>query len=319
VAVIGLSGVQSLDVVGPMEVFAVANQHRRQESEYRVVLGTPDGEPLITHAGFSMGPATALAELPDDIDTIVVAGGSEVAMRAAIAETDLIPWLRDRGSRTRRVASVCTGAFVLAAAGLLDGKRATTHWNNCGQLQAHFPAVRVEPDAIFVSEPPFFTSAGVSAGIDLCLALVEADMGASTALAVARELVLFLRRPGGQSQFSAGLDVQVSAESRLRRLVTELMEDPTGDLSVPALASRVGMSARSFSRNFRRDAGVAPAQFVELARLARAKALLEASDWPIERIAERAGFGSRDGLQRAFQKHVGITPADYRSRFSAAR
>ena len=204
VAVIGLPGVQSLDVVGPMEVFAVANQHKRQETGYRVMLGTPDGEPLITNAGFAMGPATALAEMPDDIDTIVVAGGSEAAMRAAISDTDLVPWIQDRASRTRRVASVCTGAFVLAAAGLLDGRRATTHWNNCSQLQAHFPAVRVEPDAIFISEPPFYTSAGVSAGIDLCLALVEADLGAPTALAVARELVLFLRRPGGHPSSAPG-------------------------------------------------------------------------------------------------------------------
>ncbi|HEV7277508.1 MAG TPA: helix-turn-helix domain-containing protein [Devosiaceae bacterium] len=315
VAVIGLPGVQTLDVVGPMEVFAVANQHRRQQEAYRVILGTADGEPLQTHAGLSLGPATALRDMPDDLDTVVVAGGSEAAMRAAVTETGLVPWLQQRAIDTRRVASVCTGAFILAAAGLLDDRRATTHWNSCALLGSLFPRVRVEPDAIFVAEPPVYTSAGVSAGIDLCLALVEADLGAPTALAVARELVLFLRRPGGQSQFSAGLDVQVTAESRLHRLVTEVMENPGGDLSVAALAERAGMSERSFSRRFRREVGTAPAQFVEAARLARAKSLLETSDWPIERVAERAGFGSADGLQRAFQKHLGITPREYRERF----
>jgi transcriptional regulator GlxA family with amidase domain len=315
VVVIGLPGVQSLDVVGPMEVFAVANQHRRQETEYQVILGTPDGRTLPTHAGFEMGPATALSDLPDEIDTIVVAGGSEAAIRAAIAEGILLDWLQDRAARTRRIASVCTGAFILAATGFLDGRRATTHWNTCSQLQALFPNIRVEPDAIFIAEPPFYTSAGVSAGIDLSLALVEADHGATTALAVARELVLFLRRPGGQSQFSAGLDVQLSAESRLHRLVTGVFEDPRGDLSVPALAARAGMSERNFSRNFSREIGMAPAQFVEAARLARAKALLESSDWTVERVSERAGFGSTDGLHRSFQKHVGITPSEYRARF----
>jgi transcriptional regulator GlxA family with amidase domain len=315
VAVIGLSGVQSLDVAGPMEVFAVANQHQRQKIEYRLILATPDGRSLATHAGFELGPATALSDLPDEIDTIIVTGGSEAAMRAAIAEGKLIAWLQERARETRRIASVCTGAFMLAAAGFLDGRRATTHWNTCRQLQELFPRIQVEPDAIFVAEPPFYTSAGVSAGIDLSLALVQADLGAPTALAVARELVLFLRRPGGQSQFSAGLDIQLSAESRLHRLVTQILEDPRGDQSVVALAARAGMSERNFSRSFAREVGMAPARFVEAARLARAKVLLESSDWTVERIAEQSGFGSSDALQRAFQKKLGITPTDYRTRF----
>ncbi len=315
VVVIGLSGVQSLDVVGPMEVFAVANDHRRQDKAYTIILATPDGQPLATHAGNELGPATALESLPDEIDTIIVAGGSEAAMRDEAASGPLIPWLHERSSGTRRIASVCTGAFILAAAGFLDGRRATTHWNNCQQLREHFPKVRVEPDAIFIAEPPFYTSAGVSAGIDLSLALVEADLGAATALAVARELVLFLRRPGGQSQFSTGLQVQLDAESRLHRLVTAILEDPSGDLSVPALAARAGMSERNFSRSFSREVGMAPARFVEQARLSRAKALLESSDWTVERVAHRAGFGSTDGLHRAFHKHLGVAPVEYRERF----
>jgi transcriptional regulator GlxA family with amidase domain len=315
IVVVGLAGVQSLDVVGPMEVFAVANNHRRQDAGYNIILATPDGQSLAAHAGYEIGPATALSDLPDEVDTIIVAGGSEAAMRAEAASGSLIGWLQERSPNTRRIASVCTGAFILAAAGFLDGRRATTHWNNCNQLRDLFPKVRVEPDAIFIAEPPFYTSAGVSASIDLSLALVEADLGAPTALAVARELVLFLRRPGGQSQFSAGLEVQLTAESRLHRLVTGILEDPSGDLSVPALAARASMSERNFSRSFTREVGIAPARFVEQARLGRAKALLEASGWTVERIAERAGFGSTDGLHRAFQKHLGISPTEYRARF----
>lgn len=315
IVIVGLTGVQSLDVVGPMEVFAVANRHRRQHVGYDIILATPDGQPLATHAGLELGPAAALADLPDELDTIIVAGGSEATMRAEAASGKLIPWLQQRFSRTRRIASVCTGAFMLAAAGFLDGRRATTHWNNCQQLRDHFPKVQVEADAIFIAEPPFYTSAGVSAGIDLSLALVEADLGAPTALAVARELVLFLRRPGGQSQFSAGLELRLNAESRLHGLATGILEDPTDDLSVPALAARVGMSERNFARRFAREVGMAPARFVEQARLGRAKALLESSGWTIERIADRAGFGSTDGLHRAFQKHVGISPSEYRQRF----
>ncbi len=236
-------------------------------------------------------------------------------MRAEAERSPLIRWLQERSPRTRRIASVCTGAFILAAAGFLDGRRATTHWNTCDRFQNMFPRVRVEPDAIFIAEPPFYTSAGVSAGIDLCLALVEADLGAQAALAVARELVLFLRRPGGQSQFSVGLEVQLTAESRLHRLVTRILEDPSGDLSVPALAARAGMSERNFSRSFRREVGTAPAHFVEQARVYRAKAFLESSDWTADRVADSAGFGSTDALHRAFQKHLGVSPMDYRSRF----
>ncbi len=227
----------------------------------------------------------------------------------------MLPWLRTRIADTRRIASICTGAFVLAAGGWLDGKRATTHWNQCSTLQALCPNVRIEPDAIYVSDPPFHTSAGVTAGIDLCLALVEADCGAATALAVARELVLFMHRPGGQAQFSVGLDVHANATPRMRILLTDIADDPTGDLGVAALAARLHMSERTFTRNFLEETGLSPAQFVLAARVERAKALLERADWPLERVADRAGFGSVDALQRAFAKRVGISPRDYRARF----
>jgi transcriptional regulator GlxA family with amidase domain len=177
------------------------------------------------------------------------------------------------------------------------------------------PAVRLEPDAIFVADPPFYTSAGVTAGIDLCLSLVEADHGAQVALSVARNLVLFMRRPGGQSQYSAGLNVQAAATPRLRQLVADVTADPSGDLSVPQLAERAGMSERTFSRVFQKETGVGPAAFVEMARVNRAKALLETSDWHLARLAERAGFGSVEALHRAFNKRVGVTPGEFRERF----
>ena len=318
VAILGLDGVQSLDVTGPMEVFAVANQFLEPAARYALVIGSLTGEPVRTHAGMEIGPARALSDLPEALDTIVVAGGGQAEMIAALTGPHLVPFLQARARRTRRIASVCTGAFVLAAAGFLNGRRATTHWRNCAQLQTLFPAIRVEPDAIFVAEPPFYTSAGVTAGIDLCLALVEADHGPQVARSVARELVLFLRRPGGQSQFSAGQGLPAAVEPRLQQLVAALLDDPTGPASLPDLAARAGMSERTFSRRFRRSVGQSPAQFVEAARLARAKALLESSDWPLERVSERAGFGAADALFRAFQKQLGISPGEYRARFAAA-
>jgi transcriptional regulator GlxA family with amidase domain len=203
----------------------------------------------------------------------------------------------------------------LAAAGVLDGRRATTHWDFCDALRNFRPAVRLEPDSIFVADPPFYTSAGVTAGIDLCLSLVEADQGPQVALAVARNLVLFMRRPGGQTQYSAGLNVQAAATPRLRQLIADVSADPCGDLSVPMMAERAGMSERTFSRVFQKETGVGPATFVEMARVNRGKALLETSDWPLLRVAERAGFGSVEALHRGFNKRVGVTPGEYRQRF----
>ncbi|WP_210268072.1 GlxA family transcriptional regulator [Brucella intermedia] len=318
IVVIGYDGVQAMDVVGPMEVFAAANLYLSQPTpQYVVTLASPAGGCVkcSSAGGLQLGNAVALHKLPDEIDTIIVAGGSEEALRRVIFGTTLVEWLKSRSTTTRRLVSVCTGAFVLAAGGFLDGKRATTHWNSVDLLKELRPQVNVEPDAIFVAEPPTYTSAGVTTGIDLCLALVEADCGAQTALSVARQLVLFMRRPGGQSQFSPVLATQVDATPRLRRLLDEIIENPTGDLSGPALADRAGMSERTFSRSFHRETGTTPAQFVEAARIERAKALLETSDWSLPRIAERSGFGSLHSLHRAFQKRLGVTPRSYRDRF----
>ena len=316
IAFLALDGVQTLDLTGPMEVFAIANSFGGQ---YRLQLVSLDGAPIATHAGLQLGPALALESLPAGLDTLVVCGGSEAAMRSAAMDGRAIGWLQARAPGLRRVVSICTGAFVLAAAGLLDGRRATTHWRLASTFRRLFPRVALEPDAIFINDPPFHTSAGVTAGIDLALALVEADHGAELALSVARELVLFLRRPGGQTQFSQGAGLQAGGEPRLARLAARIIDDPAGGpgdgRSLPDLATTVGMSERNFLRAFRKATGQTPARFVEEARLARVRSLLEASTDPLERIAERAGYGSTDSLFRAFRKAMGITPQDYRARF----
>lgn len=313
VALIGYPGAQSLDIVGPLEVFAMANRFGDPEG-YEVMLASPDGGTILCNSGLQLAGSLALADLPDDLDTILVAGGNEDALRRA-AEERVLDWLSVRARSTRRLGSVCSGALILAASGILDGRRATTHWGHIEDMRSLRPTVRLEPDAIFVADPPFYTSAGVTAGIDLCLSLVEADHGPKVALAIARNLVLFMRRPGGQTQYSVGLNVQAAATPRLRALIADVTADPSGDLSVPRLADRAGMSERTFSRLFQKETGVGPASFVEMARVDRAKAFLETSDWTLARVAERAGFGSVEALHRGFNKRVGATPGEYRERF----
>ena len=313
VALVGYAGVQSLDVVGPLEVFSMANRFGGQLF-YDVLLASPRGGDIVCNSGVILSGSIALEDLPTGLDTILIGGGDEDGL-LSMRDTKVMTWLTGRASSTRRVGSVCSGAFVLAAAGVLDGRRATTHWEVCTDLQNFRPSVTVEPDAIFVADPPYYTSAGVTAGIDLCLSFVEADCGPKVALAVARNLVLFMRRPGGQTQYSAGLNVQAAATPRLRQLIADISADPSGDLNVSQLAERVMMSERTFSRVFQKETGVSPAAFVELARVNRAKALLETSDWPLARVADRAGFGSVEALHRAFNKRVFVTPGEYRQRF----
>jgi transcriptional regulator GlxA family with amidase domain len=314
IALIGYPGAQSLDLVGPLEVFSMADR-RTTKRTYEIFLASERGGAIDCNAGLQLAGALLLSELPDRLDTILIAGGDENSSRAA-RESALPAWVRRRARKTRRIGSVCSGTFVLAAAGLLDDRRATTHWGFCEELKAFRPAIRLEPDAIFVADPPFYTSAGVTAGIDLALALIESDCGSDVALSVARNLVLFMRRAGGQTQFSPALNMQFTA-TRLRKLIADVTSDPKGDRSLPALASRAAMSERTFSRVFRRETGTTPAAFVEAARLDRAKVFLEASDWTLARVAERSGFANLHGLHRAFQKRMGVTPADYRKRFGA--
>ena len=313
IAIVGYRGAQSLDITGPFEVFAMANRFGGVMA-YEPILASPHGGEIICNSGLSLASSVAFADLPPNLDTILVVGGDEDGL-LGMRQAGVLEWLTDRAGSTRRIGSVCSGAFVLAAAGLLDGRRATTHWEVCDEMRAFRPAVRLEPDAIFVADPPYYTSAGVTAGIDLCLSFVEDDCGPDLALAVARNLVLFMRRPGGQTQYSTGLNVQVAATPKLRTLIAEISADPCGDRTLPSLADRAGMTERTLSRVFQKETGTTPAAFVEMARVNRAKALLETSDWPLARIAERSGFGSQDALHRAFHKRVRATPGDYRARF----
>jgi transcriptional regulator GlxA family with amidase domain len=307
--------VQLLDVTGPIQVFASANDHVAQAG------GTPpyaikvvaQGRSVMASAGLGLA-AAPLPSVGAALDTLIVAGGQGV--EAAAADATLVDWLRKRAKRARRVASICTGAFLLAASGMLDGRRAATHWSVCAELARRFPAVRVESDPIFVRDGPVWTSAGVTAGIDLALALVEQDLGRGVALAVARYLVVFLKRPGGQAQFSAALSLQ-AAEDRFGALHDWINGHLADDLSLPVLARHAGMSERSFSRHYATATGLTPARAVERLRVETARRLLSESRLPVKRISQRSGFGSEETMRRSFLCLLAATPQDYRARFSS--
>jgi transcriptional regulator GlxA family with amidase domain len=316
VEVLAFPAVQLLDVTGPLQVFASTNDIVAEAGgtrPYVVRVVAPGGMSVTASAGLSL--ATEMlppAEAP--IDTLIVAGGQGV--EAAAADPALVDWVRRRAGRARRTASVCTGAFLLAATGLLDGRRAATHWSFCADLARRYPAILVESDPIFVQDGPIWTSAGVTSGIDLTLALVEQDLGRAVALAVARYLVVFLKRPGGQAQFSAVLSLQAT-EDRFGALHGWIAENLAGDLSLAALAAQAGMSERSFSRHYAEASGLTPARAVERLRVEAARRLLSETRQPVKRIAERCGFGSEETMRRSFLRLLAASPQDYRARFSA--
>lgn len=311
VVLLAFPGVQMLDVTGPAEVLSMAD--RRAGGAYRLELVTPTAAPVAASSGLRLVPDRALSACRGPIDTLMVAGGAGVA--DALADERLVAWIRAAAGRSQRVASVCNGAFLLAAAGLLDGRRATTHWAACSELQRRHPDVLVETDPIFVRDGRMATSAGVTAGIDLALSFVEEDLGAAAALEVARWLVLFLRRPGGQSQYSASMAGQAADREPLRELQGWIADHLDADLSVGALAERAFMSPRNFARAFRREVGLTPAAYVEAVRVERARAALESGDASVEEIASRCGFGTVETMRRAFRRRVSASPSEYRSRF----
>lgn len=314
VAIVAVPPVQPLDVTGPAEVLSIASWVARPRPGYDVeVVGADGVEPIPTRSGYALVPARALADLDGPLDTLVVAGGH--GARTASAAT--VERIAAAAGRARRVASVCTGAFVLAEAGLLDGRRATTHWAYCDELAARRPAVTVERDPIFVVDGPVRTSAGVTAGMDLALALVEEDLGPRVALETARQLVLFVKRPGGQAQFSAQLAAQAAERAPLRELQAWMADHLDADLSVAALARRAAMSERHFARAFKQETGMTPAAYVEALRVERARLALESTAAPVEAIARQCGFGTVETLRRAFARRLGVSPAAYRSRFAA--
>jgi transcriptional regulator GlxA family with amidase domain len=314
VEVLAFPDVQMLDVAGPIQVFTSANERATSSNanlpyETRVI--APEGAQIRATSGLSF----ATEPLPDPavpLDTLIVAGGGGV-MRAA-EDANLVDWLRTRAGAARRTASVCTGAFLLAATGLLDNRRAVTHWEYCDELRRRHPAVTVEPDPIFVHDGPMWSSAGVTAGIDLSLALVEEDLGRALALSVARHLVMFLKRPGGQAQFSAALSLQ-SADERFADLHDWLAGHLAEDLSLSRLAAQAGMSERTFLRRYRETTGLTPARAIERLRVEAARQLLADTRLPAKRIAARCGFGSEETMRRNFARLQGVSPQDYRQRF----
>ena len=312
IEVLTFPAVQLLDVAGPIQVFATANANAGGAPPYRLELVTQGDGDVTTSAGVTLA-AGQLSHRSRAPDTLLIAGGPGV--EAAAADPALVDWVRQRATQARRVASVCTGAFLLAAAGLLDGRRAVTHWKDCARLAERYPAVRVEPDPIFVRDGPVWTSAGVTAGIDLALALVEEDLGRAVALAVARYLVVFLKRPGGQAQFSAALALQ-AADDRFGALHDWINSHLDDDLSHSVLADQAGMSERSFSRHHAEATGQTPARAVERLRVEAARRLLSESRTPVKRIAQRCGFGSEETIRRSFLRLLAVTPQDYRSRFT---
>lgn len=308
-------GVQTLDVVGPADVFAAASRLAPPGRGYQVELVARERTPLPTSSGIALLPHRTLADVVGPIDTLVIAGGSGVY--DAARDRALVGWVRQRARRCRRVASVCTGAVLLAEAGLLRGRRATTHWAAAEQLAARYPDVRVDADPIFIRDGHVWTSAGVAAGIDLALALVADDLGPRVAREIARWLVLFLQRTGGQSQFSVQLAAQAAERSPLRDVQAWVADHLAADLSVPALAARAGMSPRNFARVFHREVGCTPAAFVERARLEAARRLLESTGLGLDEVAAAAGFGGTATMYRVFQRALRVSPGAYRRHFVA--
>lgn len=286
------------------------------KDHYQLVLLSEGVEPLRSSAGPRILVDASLAEFTQPIDTLIVLPAARGHALPGTADT--IAWLTRAAPRTRRYGSTCTGVFILGAAGLLAGRRVTTHWQFADELAARHPEAIVEPDRIFIRDGDMFSSAGVTAAFDLMLALVEEDLGREIALAVAQFFVLFLKRPGGQSQFSTQLAAQFSAKEPVQDAMRRVNEDLRGDLSVGRLAREAGMSERNFARAFARETNMTPAAYVELARVDAARRLLEEQKLPLQRIAVASGFSTMQAMRRALFRHLGATPREYRERFGSA-
>ncbi|MFB7636248.1 GlxA family transcriptional regulator [Streptomyces sp. NPDC056149] len=310
VVMLAFEGARLLDVTGPLEVFSVA---ARLGGRYEIRLCSPDGHPVTTASGTRLAVDAGVRELSaHPLDTVLVPGAEDLTRGRF--PPGLLDAVRALAGRSRRVASVCAGAFALAGAGLLDGRRATTHWRHTATLAARHPTLTVDPDAIYVRDGDLFTSAGVSAGIDLALALVEADEGPDLAREVARDLVVFMQRPGGQSQFSVPARTPRPRHDALRALLDAIAADPAADHSNTALAARAGLSPRHLTRLFREHTGTTPAGYVEAVRLEAAQTLL-ANGETATATARRTGIGTDESLRRLFLRRLGVTPSAYRARF----
>ena len=316
IVIVAFDRAQLLDIAGPLQVFASARDlaaGRGLPDPYAITVVSPAGGAVATSSGLAL-VTEPFALVGGAIDTLIVAGGP--GSRRAQHHDGLVRWIAAEAAAARRVCSVCTGAFLLGAAGLLDGRRVATHWGAAEELQRRYPRALVEPDPIFLRDGKLWTSAGVTAGIDLALALVEEDLGRGLALAVARHLVVFLKRPGGQSQFSAVLESQASDEGRFAALHDWMAQHLAGDLGVEALAERAAMSPRNFARLYRARTGTTPAKAVERLRLEAARRALEEGAAPVSAIARSCGFGDEERMRRSFLRRLGVPPLHYRQRFA---
>lgn len=338
VVIVAYEGVQLLDVAGPADVFDAATKVLAVPADerhsgtldtalgadfdsgtqgYTCLIATPTGDSVVASGGLRLGAETALSDLDaGDIDTLIVAGA--LSMQAPLSDGRLLRELPRLAAGARRVCSVCGGAFLLAETGLLTDRRATTHWAGCRLLADTYPQITVEPDRIFVRDGKFMTSAGVTAGIDLALALVEEDYGARIARTVARWIVVFLNRGGGQSQFSERLALPVITESPIRLIVDHIVAEPGADHRLPELAERAALSERQLSRVFLKETLTTPGRFVERVRVEAARNHLESTRAPLDVIATRCGFGSIETMRRSFKRVLGIGPGEYRQRFRCA-
>ena len=319
IVVVAFDDLQSLDLTGPVEVFHAADHHGGG-GVYDRQIATPHGRAVRTTSGLGISGDVDLASVAADatpIDTLLVVGGQ--GTRALRHDQAFLDQVRALATRSRRITSVCTGALILAAAGLLDGYRATTHWTAAAGLAERHPAITVEPDRIYVHDRDRWTSAGVTAGIDLALALVDDDLGPEVAHAVAAQLVVFARRPGGQAQFSAQLRCQPARSPAIAELQRWLPDHLGEDLTVDRLAERAHLSARSFARSFRAETGTTPAAHVEDLRVEAARRLLETTDLGVAAVARAVGLKHAETLHRAFARRVGTTPDRYRQHFAHPR
>jgi len=312
VVILGFPGVQALDLVGPFDVFTSASQLRN--GAYKVVLASAGGQPVSTGTGLAF-QATTLPDPTEPVDTVVLPGGAGVD--DARANADVMAWIRGVAPTARRIVSVCTGAFLAAQSGLLDGRRATTHWAFARRMQEEFPAVEVDPEPIFVrSSEKVWTAAGVSAGIDLALSLVEDDLGTEVAQTVARWMVIYLRRPGGQTQFAAPVWMPRARRAPIRDVQEAIEAEPGGPHNVTELARRAALSPRHFTRVFTDEVGEAPGAYVERIRTDAARRQLEETDDTVVAIAGRCGFGTAETMRRNFIRRIGVSPDQYRKTFA---
>lgn len=319
ISIVAFPGVEVLDITGPFEVFAFASLHLQRaglikDPVYLIEIVAEKPGAVTTMTGLQIFANRAFEEISDGIDTLVIPGCLD--LQSMLKDVALLNWVTFMATRVRRLASVCTGAFLLAECGLLDNLKVTTHWNWCAELALNYPTVQVEADNIFIRNDSIYTSGGITSGIDLALAMVEEDWGRELALCVARYLVMFLKRPGGQSQYSAYLASETHHRDDISELMAWIITNPAADHHVDNLAKRMAISPRNFARTFQAETGNTPAKFVEMARIDAARQHLENTVLSIDDVAEKTGFCDSERMRRAFIKHMGVNPQDYRKRFS---